>query len=613
MAQVKFTATISPAQISKDEYAQLKLSVENANDVQNIIPPQLNDFIVVSGPNQESGMTSINGDVKKYIAINFIIRPKGPGRFTIPSTTALADGVTYRSNPVVLKVSNTLSGNNSGGSRVMSPYNLLDPFASTVPETLYNDNILRPGENAIDKIKKNIFVKVETDRTTCYVGEPVIASYKLYTRLKSESSMTKNPSFNGFSVIDLGQQDQLSYKREKLNGREYNVYTIRKVQLYPLQPGNLLLEAAEIENTVHFIKAEYAKRQQDLLGDMFRDFADAAIPQEGMEDHSLAVQSKPVSILVKPLPDINKPVDFKGAVGKFTLETALKKNNFTTDDAGNFTLIISGEGNLQLVTAPEISWPAGIDGFEPRITEDLYKTTVPVSGRRIIDFPFTVSTPGNYKLPSIKFSFFDAKEGRYKTTETKPIDLIVTKGTGKPKTVDTTRVNASKESLMNRFFSSRLRVVSVVAILIILGLIFWLKADRRKEKKLDAALVAEEEKIKDREEPAETILSIPENPLAPAEESLEKNNGAEFYTVLSQSLKKYLSQKLGIATEELSKKTITEQLDKKGVSNETNLQLQQLMSEIEWQLYTPLADNTKMVGMLDRANDLVQLLNTYKI
>ena len=48
------------------------------------------------------------------------------------------------------------------------------------------------------------------------------------------------------------------------------------------------------------------------------------------------------------------------------------------------------------------------------------------------------------------------------------------------------------------------------------------------------------------------------------------------------------------------------------VSSETAVQLQQLTDEIEWQLYTPFVDNTKMKTMYDRAHDLIQLLNTYR-
>jgi len=55
---------------------------------------------------------------------------------------------------------------------------------------------LKPGENAADKIQKDLFIKLDVSKTSCYVGQPIIVSFKLYTRLRSESTITDAPSFN---------------------------------------------------------------------------------------------------------------------------------------------------------------------------------------------------------------------------------------------------------------------------------------------------------------------------------------------------------------------------------------------------------------------------------
>lgn len=110
-AQAKFTAKISPAIIGKDETAELKLLVENASDVQNINSPVLDKFIIISGPNQESGMESINGNTTQYTGITFILKPKGKGDFTIGPTTAVADGKILKCNAVKIKVVNEPTGN----------------------------------------------------------------------------------------------------------------------------------------------------------------------------------------------------------------------------------------------------------------------------------------------------------------------------------------------------------------------------------------------------------------------------------------------------------------------------------------------------------------------
>ena len=606
-AQVKFSASLTPAEIGKDEYTQLKLMVENANEVQQIVPPNLSNFIIVSGPNQESGMTAINGAVKKYIALSFVLKPKTTGSFTIMPAKAKADNVDYTSNPVKLKVTTQSTGNSGAANAFNAPFGNMDPFAEPVPRSTFNDFILRKGENPAEKIKRNMFVRLETDKKSAYVGEPVVATYKLYTRLRSESNMVKNPSFNGFSVLDMQQPNDMSYRTEKFEGREYNVYIIRKVQLYPLLSGNLDLGVAEIENNVQFIKAEYLNQQQDI----FDDFANATIPPEGIDIQKITLQSKPLSFLIKPLPDAGKPVGFKGAVGNFTVEAKVEKNNFTTDDDGKMAIIVSGEGNLQMVNAPEIAWPQGIDGFESKATDDLFKGTVPISGRKIFEFPFTVSKPGNYILPAIEFSYFDNRDAKYKTVSTKAIEITVTKGSGKPRTIIAGNNTMSKDNFLSRFFSNRLRVVSLVAMLIIIGLIVWLKRDTKKEKQGIAAMQSAEV-IVDAEKPVEEILMAQQHSLETTEQSLQHNDAAVFYTRLNMELKTYLSKKLSLPLEELNRKNISEKLDAKGISNETSVELQKLMDEIEWQLYTPFADNEKMKTMYEKANDLIQLMNTYR-
>src|ERR1700733_6767993 len=82
-AQAKFTATISPLSIGKDETAQLTFQVENGQQVEDLRAPELKDFIVISGPNQQSDMQIINGVVKQSLGISYVIKPKTTGTFNI--------------------------------------------------------------------------------------------------------------------------------------------------------------------------------------------------------------------------------------------------------------------------------------------------------------------------------------------------------------------------------------------------------------------------------------------------------------------------------------------------------------------------------------------------
>lgn len=585
---------------------QLRFEVSNARSVEQITPPAFPGFSVISGPAQESGMTAINGAVTQYIALSYILKPKGPGTYTIPAATAKADGNSYKSNPVTVKVTNTISPSAAAPANT-NPFPGFNPFEDMPRQEAFNDYILKKGEDASEKISRNMFVKLQTDKTSCYLGEPVIATYKLYTRLKSESNIVKNPSFSGFSVIDLPGADNMSYTRETLNGREYNVYVIRKVQLYPLQAGSLELEAAQVDNNVQFIKEEYASRQHDMANDVFRDFADASIPPEGMETQKVTLQNKPVTINVKPLPAENVPAAFKGAVGSFTIKGALEKNQFSTDDAGKLNVIIKGGGNLPMVTAPDVKWPEGIEGFEPATTEDISKTTVPVSGRKMLSWDFTVTEPGTYVLPPVVFSYFDPVTGRYKTDSTGPIKFTVTKGTGKKAVA--VLVKEEQKSWLNKFISNRRWVVSTVVFLIALILLIWLKLDKRKDEKA-------------KQEAAAAAAANPEPaielPVKEEKNYLEKSflllegESAAFYRELDAALKAYLANRLAIPAAMLNKKIITEQLDKQNVSTGTVIKLQELMNEVELQLYTPFPAQEKKQELYNAAADMIQLLETYK-
>ena len=601
-AQAKFSAKISPASIGKNETAELRLIVENARQVEQINPPSLKDFIIISGPSQESGMVSINGNTKQYTGITYLLKPKAKGHFIIAAATAKADGKILQSNPVSLQVNNTASGNSQNTS--VFPFAGLLPFKEPAPETSFKDFILKKGENVQEKINKNIFIKVDVSKTSVYIGEPVLVTYKLYTRLKSESNIVKSPSFNGFSVVDMEEQGNNISTVEKLNGREYNVYILRRSQLYPLQAGDIELESAEVENNIHFIKEEFADNQRGL--DLFGDLAQAPLPAEAMHNEKITLQSKPVTITVKPLPVANKPVSFKGAVGNFTVTSVVEKNSFTTADAGKLKIMIAGEGNMTLITAPGIVWPDGIETYEQKTNDELNKLTVPVSGIKKFEYPFTVSKPGNYTLPPVEFSFFDPKESKYKTVTTKLLAIIVTKGTGKsasPILSNQGNTKAGKEQFFDWLFTNRLWIMTPVALLIITGLLFWVKKENKKQIEHYPA------KIETTDSLIINNMQPPVNSLTETEEKLVQQDTKGFYEALNKEFHTFLAGALQLPVETITKKSIAEEADKKEISVSISLQIQQLLDEIEWQLYTPYAEENKMPDMYTRAKAIMQAFN----
>lgn len=609
-AQVKFTASADNRSIGKNDYLQVQFTVENAGNVESINPPSFKNFAVVSGPNQQSSMSNINGNIKQSLSVGYVLQPLATGSFTIGSATLKADGKEYKSNSLSIQVTNASSSNKTGSNNSLSPFSNITLDFPTEPAThQFDDYILRKGENVAEKIKKNLFIKIDVNKKNCYVGEPIIATYKLYTRLKSESNVIKAPSFNGFSVSEMDMPDNYNLRTEKYNGREYNVYILRKVQLYPLQSGVLGLEPVEVKNRITFLKAEYAgKRKGDIFYDMLRDFADENAPGDATEQQIITVTCDTLNVTVKPLPEANKPPSFKGAIGNFKIVAALEKNNITTDDAGSLKIIISGAGNIQLINAPNISWPQGIEGFESKASENLDKFNVPIRGDKVFTYPFTVAQAGEYTIPAIEFSYFDISTQSYKTISTQPIPVHADKGTGNSQKTITSTVqnNTENKSWYDLIYTNRIYFIGAA---MLLGLLMVLFIKKKKEKKetVPESIVppnVPESKVK---KPAEFI--IPENPLAAAENKLAEGDTNRFYKVMDVSFHKYLSEKLKVPAEELTKKKINERMDKYNVGVGTTLLVNSLLEDIEVNLYAPVSSETQMQEVFEKASEVVLLLD----
>lgn len=611
-AQVKFKASIIPSEINKDEYATLTLEIENGTNLQQVRPPSFKDFNVVSGPNESTSMVVINGATKVSRAISYVLQPKKAGKYVLGNAVAIVAGKEYKSGPMNLLVRNQSGRTQSGQPQQSLSHLFMDADPAPAPAATredYRDYILKKGENVPEKVSKNMHLLLQTSKTGCYVGEPIVATYKLYTRLKSESKMTKAPSFNGFSVIDLMQPDESEESHEKLNGRDYNVYTVRKSQLYPLQDGNIELEAATLDNRVVFIKDEAGAERN--LENFFRGYP---VDPGAIISQTVSLSNKPITITVKPLPEAGKPATFNGAVGQFNIRAALEKNTFGANESGKLLVSISGAGNLQLITAPEINWPQGVEAFDVKVEDDYLSTSVPVTGKKTFVVPFTVNAEGKYNIPKIRFSYFDPATASYRTDSTQPIAFTVIKGATSPGYDLDTLSQKKPQTISNKFFSNREWIVGIVALLMLGGLFAWSRVDRKS--KLKKRIAEEKAKLEASKMEAAVAIQVavqkPQNPLHKTEECLNSTDCTDFYSLLNAEFKNWLAEKFTLTVPEINAKKISSTFDKAGIDNAVTLQVQQLMQEIEWQLYTPFDRTDTMNDLYSTAQSVIQTINGYQ-
>ncbi len=595
-AQTKFIVTATPTQAAKNEYITLKLTIENGNNINKIDAPSLNDFNIVSGPNQETSISTVNGVSSQSISLSYILQAKKPGNFIIGTGTAVVAGKSYKSAPLKISISNKEVDNsqqNSPMGRMQSPFS--DIFDEPKQQDQFEDYILRKGETVAEKVSKNMQLRLQTSKSTCFVGEPILATYKLYTRLQSETSLDKNPSFSGFSVVDMMDRNELDvHTQEKLNGRMYNVYNIRKAQLYPLQAGAIELEVATLNNKVSFVK-----------------YDDGAGINKNIITENVTLSSKQATINVLPLPENNKPENFTGAVGDFSIDAQLEKTNFSTDETGKLIITIIGNGNMQLLTIPQIGWPSTFEVFEPKTIDNTNQSTIPISGSKTFEIPFTISNAGKYSVPSVNFSFFNPNNKTYKTISTKEIKFFITKGSGIAKKNLSLKKVTNQESLLDKLLSKRI----VFSILLLIGMIVSFIFMRKKNKKmLLESLVIEKEipEISILKEEKTTKLETNKNHLEKTTACFSNDICKEFYTILNKELREFISTKYSLDKNAINTNTLSAILDKHHVDNNLVLRTQQLLKNIEWQLYTPFERDEKMKEIYGTALEIIHAHLTQK-
>jgi predicted component of type VI protein secretion system len=629
--QVKFTTMTSSQEIGKNEYLQVEFRVENAKDIDQFTPPDFAGFHQVQEPMQSSGMSDVNGAVSQYKSLTFILQPEKTGKFTIQGATALVDGKKMQSNPVTVSVTTAVPGNSGNANNNTNPFPQLswpDP-SSVMPDDIdHRDYVLKPGEDIDAKIKKNLFLKVQVDKNNCFVGEPIVATYKLYSRVRAESRITKTPSLNGFSVYDMVNPGTDPGSIEKLAGKSFIVRIIRKAQLIPLVPGTIDLDPVEVESTVHFVKGDghpVRRRNGDAMQDFFDQLSEDDVTGPEVEKN-VTMDTKPLTITVRPLPEENKPADFSGAVGKFSISSALVSRDITAQDEADLKITVAGHGNLPVISAPPVKWPAGMDTFDPKAKEDINKTTVPLSGSKTFDYVFTTAVPGHYTIPAIGLSYFDPADRAYKRIQSEPVDFEVTPAAKRKGVPAGLVVAASNEESSLKDMVER-HLETIFAILILSGLAFYLWRQNIRLKRVD--LEAKRASGPDTREAAGGIrglggsgtgyfAGIPEgraepsvmapDPLSDVKQRLEGGDYPGFYRELNRTVWKAIADKLDLPASEMNKYNIVKSLEAKGWDAPTTLSLEHLLNECEMNLYTPDYDTYNMQQLMRQAESLLGIL-----
>ena len=518
-----FTTRVSANSIGKKDAVQVEYVAENL-DLQDLILPVFNGWAILSGPNFSSNRLQTGNIVKQQVIYTLTLQPQATGRLTVPGAKATIDNKIKLSNSVVVEVKNTdhVQGNNSAATPNIIP-GFDDPML--MDEDINDDQVLHKGESAKDKINKNLLVRLDVNKKTAYVGEPILATYKLCTRIRSQSRVIKQPAFSGATVLEMTSDDPLP-KKEKIGNKWYNVYIIRQVQLIPLQAGVLHLPQASVENKITFYREGHLNYR-----DLFYNNP-AVKPEEVTVTFTNAAMD--VSIINLPQP---APEGFGGAVGDFSVHINSVSEGGQTSNGNEIQLVISGNGNLQQTKPPLVKWPKGIEGFDATEKENVDKKTFPATITKTLAYPYVVTKSGDYTIPPVTFVYFNASQNKYVSLGTKPVTLHVKKATK-------TLLPAVINNYSSEFYTRLYWLLGGALLVILLGLILYNK--KKHPMPLKAVPTLKQEVIAAAPEIDTDQFVFEIRNLEPGVD------GPSFYKKLDRSLTAWLLGKYNMATTELS-------------------------------------------------------------
>ena len=573
-AQTKI-AVEAPNIVGSDEQFNVTFIIEGEDRPSNFNWNPGDDFTLVWGPQrgESTSIRVINGKRSKssQFTYTYILAPKKTGKFELPAATAKMKGETITSVQAAVEVlasdssASAQSGASSGNTQQTKPSGTIS--------------------------SKDLFLKFTVSRTSAVVGQPLTAELKLYQNVDIAGfEGAKFPALNGFWSQETAAPNNINFQREEVDGRLYNSALLRRYVLIPQQVGNLVIDPAELVCLVNVRRPSHGNS-------IFDSFFD---------DNTMTVRKRvttpAVHVHVNPLPS-GAPATFGGGVGSFRISASLSKDQLKMHEATSLTVTVSGRGNVSLLEAPKVNFPADMDVYDTKTTENTDKTTGGTSGSKVFEYPFIPRSHGEFTIAPIEYSYYDVNAGKYETISTGPITFNVEKGDAAETQTSTSQlVMPDRKSVKNlgediRFIRTRqpsykFRTVFFVdslwywvtaaLILLVAGLLWYLMKGMEARR---ADVVGNKNR-------KATKMAL--GRLKMAAGYLQKNLYSAFYEELHKALLGFASDKMNIGAEDLSKENIAAMLKEAGVAEDLSAQFVALLDACEFARYSPDGGNEAM-------------------
>ncbi|MBK9292539.1 MAG: protein BatD [Bacteroidetes bacterium] len=564
---------------------QFRVVYELNAEGSNFVGPSFRGFRVITGPmvSTSSSIQIVGGKVERFSSqtYTYILSATQEGEFTIDPASVEAEGKTIRSGRLTVKV---------------------------VPATGRTQRQTSTGSAPSGTLSsRDLFLRAVPDKRSAVVGEQIILTYRLYTRVPlANLEITRQSSFTGFWNKNLLEGNEMPQSRQVIDGEEYIVAEVRKVALFPQKTGKLTIEPMEIKCV-----AQVRTSPSRPTFDPFESFFNDPFFTRGIQNIPQTLVSEEVTIDISPHPTSGRPGSFNGAVGQFGFSAALNTEEIKANEAITLTLSVSGSGNLELFDLPRPVFPPGFEVFEPKLTTDIKTSADGVSGTRRAEYLVIPRFEGNYRIEPLEFSYFDPRRKEYITLRSQAFDIRVNKGDASESGSGV--VFSSQESIqmlssdiryiqssagrlqpIDSYFFGSWRYILLMALLAALfgGALFWHYQTQK--------LRQNQNLLRNRK-----ATGVARKRLKVARHLLGKGDQNAFYSEMSQALWGYISDKYGIPRAELSIDNVKNYLLARNAPEDLIDQLVDTLNLCEYARFAPGDTGKKMEDLYQKGIDVI--------
>ena len=456
---------------------------------------------------------------------------------------------------------------------------------------------------------KDLFLRVIPSKKSAYVGEQVVLTYKLYTKVPVSSvSLSKMPSYAGFWTKDVSDNSgTLKQSSEYINGIEYTTAEIQKVIVVPQRSGKLALDPMTME-CIAQIRTE---RNNNRSMDPFEAFFNDPFFNRNIVNVKKELSSQALTLEVKNLPENGKPASFAGAVGNYSFKSDIDKTELSTNEAVTLTLTVSGTGNVELLQMPEPVFPPDFEVYDPKISTSTNVGPQGLTGTKKAEYLAIPRRAGSFTIPSVEFSYYNSSTDSYEVMSSDPYEIKVEKGSGSDdgggvftsNQEDIKYLGSDIRHIMTGdarlkpthtvFFGSAAYFVALLVLLLLFIILLFVLKKREQMSKDTAA---------NRNRKADKVAR---GRLKNAYQHLKAKDQEKFYVEMSQALWGYIADKLGIERSKLSMDTVSETMKGKNVPDELTQQFVDTLNNCEFARFAPGSAEEKMDDLYQRGIDVI--------